>query len=494
MSLLLVTAAAAAAQSSLSKGSSLSVEDDSDLLVSPNGSFTCGFYEVGANAYVFSIWFSRSANKTIAWTANRDRPVNGRGSTVSFLGDGSVALMDVDGAVVWSTNSSSTPADSMQMSDTGNLVIKGPDGNTLWHSFDSPTDTLLPAQPITKNVGLASARARGSVSSGYYSFIFDTNNILTLIYNGPDVSSIYWPNPDYTVFQNGRSNYNSSRYGVLDGEGRFRASDGLAFDASDMSSGILRRLTLDYDGNLRLYSLNESTGMWSVSWEAFQQLCQVHGLCGRNGICTYRESETVCSCPPGYEMSNRADWRDGCRQKFDASCEKHERFKYVKLHNTDFWGYDLNYSASISLKDCKKLCGNYCSCLAIEYKIGSGDCFTKSALFNGRASPDNPGNLYLKVPRSMPTSRDAILEVQQPSCNSIRAEINVTGSQYASSSSRGIRWVYFYWFIGAIGLTELLFIASGWGLMFRREKNTISLEEGYKLISSQFKKFTLQRA
>lgn len=488
---LILADVAAATQSTLSKGSSLSVEDDSDVLVSANGSFTCGFYEVGTNAYVFSIWFSRSANKTVVWTANRERPVNGHGSRVSFRSDGSVVLMDVDGTVVWSTDTSSTQADSMQMSDTGNLVIKNPDGNIHWQSFDSPTDTLLPAQPITKDINLVSAMARGSVFSGYYSFIFDNNNVLTLIYNGPDISSIYWPNPDYTVYQNGRTNYNSSRFGVLDDEGQFRASDMLDFNASDMGSGIPRRLSLDYDGNLRLYSLNESTGMWSVSWEAFPQLCQVHGLCGKNGICAYQESKTVCSCPPGYEMSNLTDWKEGCKQKLiSTSCEKPESLMFVRLPRTDFWGYDLNHTASISLRDCKKLCINDCSCEAIQYKVGSGDCYTKSALFNGRASPDNPGNVYLKVPRSILTLRESIFEVQQPGCNSSKEE-DATGSseQYKSSNGR-TKWFYFYWFIGAFGLTEFLFIASGWWFIFRRDKKPTSLEEGYKMISSQFKKFT----
>jgi len=169
----------------------------------------------------------------------------------------------------------------------GQLIIKGADSKTPWQNFDSPTDTLLPTQPITKNTNLVSAMARGSVSSGYYSFIFDNNNVLTLIYNGPEISSFYWPNPDIQMYQNGRTNYYNSRYGGHDKEGVFGASDRLAFNAFDMGPQIARSLTLDYDGNLRVYILNESNRNWSISWQAFPRLCDVHGLCGKNGICAY---------------------------------------------------------------------------------------------------------------------------------------------------------------------------------------------------------------
>jgi hypothetical protein len=55
-------------------GSSLSVERSSDVLISPDGTFTCGFYNFSSNA-TFSIWFSKSAEKTFVWSANYLHPV-----------------------------------------------------------------------------------------------------------------------------------------------------------------------------------------------------------------------------------------------------------------------------------------------------------------------------------------------------------------------------------------------------------------------------------
>ncbi|KAJ0979569.1 hypothetical protein J5N97_015043 [Dioscorea zingiberensis] len=481
--------ASPAPQTSLSKESSLSVEEASEVLVSPDGSFTCGFYRVGTNAYALSIWFSNSAAKTISWTANRNQPVNGLGSRVTLQKDGALVLTDVDDTVVWSTNTSSTQADQAQLLNTGNLVIKDPQGNILWQSFDLPTDTLLPTQPITKTKKLVSNMAGGSVSSGYYSFFFDNDNVMKLIYDGPDISSIYWPNPDYKNWENGRYSYNSSRFGVLYENGTFQSSDKLTFSASDMGEGIKRRLTLDYDGNLRLYSLNASTGLWSVTWDAIQNFCDLHGLCGRNGICVYNTQKPMCACPFAYEMSDLSDWTKGCKPKFNISCGDSQQLRFVKLKKTDFWGSDLNYTSSVTFGACRERCEKDCSCVAFVYKMASTECFIKSSLFNGRTNPDFWGSLYLKLPVDVETSDFYVLQVHELNCHATRTA--VATSKQEEFISGGTKWGYFYWFLLAFGLIEILFILFGWWFVSKKDKKQpTSIEEGYKLIARQFKRFT----
>ncbi|KAB1220334.1 putative receptor protein kinase ZmPK1 [Morella rubra] len=82
---------------SLSKGSSLSSEKPKDVLTSPNGVFSAGFYPVGENAYCFAIWFTkltRADDLVVVWMANRDQPVNGRRSKLSLLDTGDLILTD----------------------------------------------------------------------------------------------------------------------------------------------------------------------------------------------------------------------------------------------------------------------------------------------------------------------------------------------------------------------------------------------------------------
>ncbi|KAK9920580.1 hypothetical protein M0R45_029132 [Rubus argutus] len=479
--------------SSLERGSSLSVEDNSDFLTSPDKSFTCGFHGVGTNAYWFSIWFSHSKDRTIVWMANRDKPVNGLGSRVHLSRDGSMVLTDVDGAIIWksSTNSSSTtaPAERAELLDSGNLILKDPSGKILWQSFDFPTDTLLPNQYFRKSNKLISNLGRGDFGTGYFTFYFDNDNVLKLMYDGPDISSLYWPDPDYNVFQKGRTAYNSSRVAVLDNLGSFLSSDQLQFSAFDMGLRVKRRLTMDYDGNLRLYSLNSSTGLWVITWQAMVELCKVHGICGRNAICIYTP-EPKCSCLPGYEVTDASNLNLGCKPKFKRTCSKSEEEKFVQIPQVDFYGFDLNYTEKLtSIDDCRELCLGDCRCEAFSYRLnGEGKCYTKSALFNGYRSPNFVGSIYLRMPTSVETPSLVTKLNASDTCRSTEVQKMGSASMYDNTSKR-VRWIYLYWFAIAAGAVEILFILSGWWLLFRRHGGAAPVEDGYRVISSQFRMY-----
>ncbi|KAK6943599.1 Bulb-type lectin domain [Dillenia turbinata] len=121
---------AAEVKTFLPKGSSLSVESNSELLTSPDKLFTCGFYGEGENAYWFSIWFTNSKDRTVVWMANRDRPVNGHGSKITLQDSGAMVLTDVDGSIVWETNTTATDVDRAELLNSGNLVLKSRSGST----------------------------------------------------------------------------------------------------------------------------------------------------------------------------------------------------------------------------------------------------------------------------------------------------------------------------------------------------------------------------
>uniref|UniRef100_J3L2Q5 Receptor-like serine/threonine-protein kinase n=1 Tax=Oryza brachyantha TaxID=4533 RepID=J3L2Q5_ORYBR len=441
-------------QLTLRTGSSLSVEEhEQTFLTSRNGDFSCGFYEIGGNVFSFSIWFTNSKEKTVVWSANAKSPVNGHGSKVTLSREGNLVLTDVNGTVNWEGRTSSGKGTAAVLLDTGNLVIRDSTGAKLWQSFWEPTDTLLPLQPLTKGIRLV---------SGYYNLYFDNDNVLRLMYDGPEISSIYWPSAEYKSFDVGRTSYNSSRNAVLDTEGYFLSSDLLSIKASDWGAGIKRRLTLGYDGNLRMYSLNESDGSWIVSWQAIAKMCDVHGLCGKNGICEFLPSFR-CSCPPGYTMRDPTNWGRGCQPLFSKNCSKEEEFVFVKLAQTDFYGFDLTYNQSVSLQECKKTCLDICSCSALTYKTGSGLCYTKAVLFNGFSSPNFPGDNYIKVPKNMVAKQSSL------SCNR-SAEI-VLGPATV------------------LGALVLIFTGTSWWFLYSRNNIPKSMEAGYRMVTSQFRMF-----
>ncbi|KAJ0027668.1 hypothetical protein Pint_35313 [Pistacia integerrima] len=402
--LILIPAAWAQAWSqglpSLSRGSSLAVAKENDFLASPKGTFSGGFYEVGTNAYCFAIWFTNSVNKTVVWMVNRDKPVNGRHSSLTLHGNGNLVLTDADESVVWSTNTLTNAGVEARLLETGNLVLVNQAKRIIWESFEFPTDTLLPSQPFTKNTTLVSMRSRGTYLSGVYNMKFDDDNVLNLIFNGPLLSSVYRPSSKVSVFDSGRTPYNSTRKAILNDFGYFESSDNFVFKATDYGVGPQRRLTLDYDGILRLYTLDDSTGLWKISWIPVDLYnCHVHGLCGENGICVYSPQST-CICPDGFNRNDPSDWSKGCSPSFNLTCDP-TKLDFMLLNKTDFYGNDLvTYGDRISFEECRNRCLSDCTCKGFGYSTdGQGSCYPKRILRNGFRVTSKAQNMHIKILR-----------------------------------------------------------------------------------------------
>ncbi|KAM0049577.1 putative non-specific serine/threonine protein kinase [Helianthus debilis subsp. tardiflorus] len=202
--------------SSLKLDSSLSVDYKNNFLISPDGVFTAGFYIVGDNAFCFSVWFTKplfNGDRTVVWMANSDSLIKGKRSILSLSKTGNLVLLDADQELpIWTTRTrDSTGSAELKLNNYGNLYLQSKDKQILWQSFGSPTDTLLPNQPLTKDTELVSSRSQTSYSSGFYKMIFDNDNVLRLVYSGPKVTGVYWPNPAVRAWDSGRSTYGSER-------------------------------------------------------------------------------------------------------------------------------------------------------------------------------------------------------------------------------------------------------------------------------------------
>jgi hypothetical protein len=475
----------------ISTSSSLRVDHEKTFLISPDTTFSCGFYSSGegTNAYYFSIWFTHAADKTVVWTANPGNPVNGHGSRISLTRDGNLLLTDVNGSSVWESRTSWGKHTTVALLNSGNLVVRAPTEKVVWQSFHSPTDTLLPSQRLTRETKLVSQLAS---QSGYHYLYFDNDNVLRLLYNGPDITSIYWPSPDYNALQNGRTRFNSSKIAVLDAEGNFLSSDGFRMTASDSGFGVKRRITIDSDGNFRMYSLNASNGKWTVTGQGVLQMCYVHGLCGENGICEYSQSQGFrCTCPPGYNMTDPMNWNKGCQPTtFNTTCSHpREDFTFIKIPHGDFYGFDLTSNKSISFEECKQICLDKCSCLSFTYKAGEGGCYTKDHPYNGQVYPYFPGHEYIKLPKKV-TSTSSASKHSGLTCSPKNTMTMLVQKDAYMKNSDSIAWIYFYVFTAILGAVELLFIMTGWYFLFRMHNIPKSMEEGYKMITSQFRRFT----
>ncbi|KAE8683527.1 putative Eukaryotic aspartyl protease family protein [Hibiscus syriacus] len=450
----------------LQAGSSLSVEAPADVLTSPDGSFSAGFHPVGKNAYSFAIWFNKptctAKSCTIVWMANRDQPVNGKSSKLSLLRSGNLVLKDAGHIIVWETNTVSATAVGLKLENGGNLVLRDFEGLILWQSYDSPTDTLLPLQSFNENSNLVSSRSQGNYSSGYYKLYFDNDNVLCLVYKGPEFSSVFWPSPWLLRWEAGRSTFNNSKIAVLDSLGNFTSTDNFTFLSADYGSNISRMLKLDSDGNLRSYSLKEDGEAWIVSWLAFPQPCMVHGCCGPNSICIYSPSfGRKCRCSPGYKLKKPNDWSLGCEPEFPLSCNQTDQLDFLKLRH--------RFSVQV-----------YQSSRIRWYIL-----LPKTQLLNGHRPPNFNADFYVKLPKAIVSSYIDTVEYPELQCSNHveQLERKYTKRQQNKSSR------FFLWTACSIGGVELITILLVWNF-FIRTNDKSSPTAGYLLATTGFRKYT----
>ncbi|KAL7596816.1 hypothetical protein Lser_V15G31137 [Lactuca serriola] len=479
----------------LTGGSSLSVENTNDILVSPNRVFTAGFHQVGYNAYCFSVWFTdqpKFGGPTVVWMANRDAPVNGKYSKLSLFKDGNLALIDAGQSIIWSTHTKSTSSSFLlQLHDTGNLVLY--EGEQIrWESFDHPTDTLLPDQPLTRNKLLVSSRSATNYSSGFYKLFFDLDSILRIRYEGLESTSIYWPDPESLGREGGRNQYINNQRASLDSEGQFNSSDGFVFLSSDFGIGPQRMMRIDVDGNLRVYSRiigHQRRQKWQVQWQAVSHSCKAHGICGPNSLCTHSQhSGRRCTCIHGYKMVNSEDWSYGCAPEFEECTPEDEGF--VVIHQAEFYGYDIRYYPNYTVSECKKECLDDCNCKGFQYSYDYDRacfyCYMKTSLYNGYMQMGFYSDMYIKLPRQL--------------ASYFNPKMGFGKSNFSCAGQMGTPIIRLYEkkhdnkllsdvaVLGCvIGFIEIIGIIIFW---YKSSKHSVTINQSYFPVATAFRKFT----
>ncbi|KAI7732882.1 LOW QUALITY PROTEIN: hypothetical protein M8C21_015360 [Ambrosia artemisiifolia] len=123
--------------------------------------FSC---ESDCTSYILVI---ATSSYGIVWSANRDYPVK-KNATLNFTAAGDLVLKDVDGSVVWTTNTAGKSVVGMNLTDTGNLVLFDDHNSVVWQSFDHPTDSLLHGQKLFAGQQLKSSVSLSNLSKGDY--------------------------------------------------------------------------------------------------------------------------------------------------------------------------------------------------------------------------------------------------------------------------------------------------------------------------------------
>ncbi|KAL6641535.1 hypothetical protein ACP70R_019716 [Stipagrostis hirtigluma subsp. patula] len=367
--------------------------DSNRTLVSPGVDFAAGFVPSPSSpaSYRFAVWVvdnssSTAANRTVIWYARNDT-----NSYAAAEADGASSLaVDAAGALSWTAGGgnrtvwslpavNSSTAAALRLNDTGSLFY-----GAAWSSFAEPTDTLVAGQAIPGG-GNGTTLQSGN---GRYRLVKSQ----TLQYGGRLM---------YANISGGGSLLNLTADGTL-------VIGGGSLIASDKGAKRLRRLKLDDDGNLRLYSLLPRTRRWVVVWQAVQELCTIRGTCADGNICVPKGADAVrCVCPPGFR--NRAG-SEACERKRNISF-KGDDDKFIRMDFVSFSGGAATTAGDQgpfmvkldpqNLAACESACRRNTSCVAFGYKFG-GDrtCLQYTALSDGYWSPATEASTFLRVASS----------------------------------------------------------------------------------------------
>ncbi|XP_076952715.1 G-type lectin S-receptor-like serine/threonine-protein kinase SD2-5 [Bidens hawaiensis] len=392
------------ATANLSTTWTTSSNDSTVLMRKTNASRVgCGFFCVSRSdctSYIFgtfinpNYWFYLNIDlDTPVWSANRDHPV-GKNAILNFTAAGDLVLQDVDGSIVWTTNTSGKSVVGMNITDTGNLVLFDHQNSVVWQSFDHPTDCLLPGQKLYEGQKLISSISLTNLSEGMFSLQVTDKGLFGYIESNP-------PQAYYSKLGYGKGTNKERRYIMfLNGSLAlfFRSSDPSDpdFMIGEASSGEYMRLMPD--GHLKVFA--RGTEVTDLTERLVYGYCTYPLVCGRNSICSTNQQ---CSCPgTGYfRPVKEFQPNRGCYEVNPLTCNSTQHQHFITLKNVRYFTTSTSTAPDLkraNMETCKQACLNNCSCKAAFFRyysnVSNGLCFLSSELFTMKTS-DAYGYKYL---------------------------------------------------------------------------------------------------
>ncbi|KAJ9146003.1 hypothetical protein P3X46_028325 [Hevea brasiliensis] len=437
------TATAQQINSNVSLGSVLTPTNNS-YWPSHSGHFAFGFYPNG-EGFAIGIWFAKSQQKTIIWTANRDDPPLPRDVTLILSSDGRLILQWEYGQQIPFANTSQ-PASSASMLDSGNFVLYDSDSRIIWQTFRAPTDTILPGQSLLAGEELVSSISNTNHTTGRFRLKMQRDGNLAMYPTqyAAGVDSLYWNTATFTAGDNVSLN--------LDTDGKLYLLNATGFNIRTLNDGQtvfgnpIYRLTIDADGLFRLYSYNlDQNGTWLVAYQDCENKCLPKGLCGLNSYCIPLDQNTKCTCPLGFDFINPGQENLGCKRKSSVDDCVSTNYTILELESITWESDSDSVVRSSNKTECRDECLRDCNCEAALFD--NQECKKqKLPLRFGRTNNDGETMVTLikisngemggkERPREMPTRNDSSIMIPKNNKSGLQIGILVAG---ATSSTFGL--------------------------------------------------------
>ncbi|KAJ0725292.1 putative protein kinase RLK-Pelle-SD-2b family [Helianthus annuus] len=361
-------------------------------------SFACGFYCNGnCTSYLFSVFIVQTNGTSfiddftgipqVVWSANREHPVS-YGAVLNLTATGELVLQDVDGSIVWSTNTTEKSVAGLNLTDDGNLVLFDVNSSVVWQSFNYPTDCLLPGQRLFQGQQLipSVSLTDWTAQQGLFSLEVTDKGLFAYVGSNPPLSY-------YDKLFSGNSTDKGRRYiEFLNGSLSFFTSSVEPSDPYGVipipGASSAQYMKLMPDGHLKVFEWQEN---WSVVVDLFSDHlgeCNYPLACGKYGICSGNQQ---CSCPvsssPRIDYFRAVNDRQpnlGCFEITPLTCNATQDQTFIALESVSYFNFVADMK-SVDTETCKQACANNCSCKAalIEYHFdsSSGDCYLPFELF-----------------------------------------------------------------------------------------------------------------
>ncbi|KAL3379871.1 hypothetical protein AABB24_000501 [Solanum stoloniferum] len=446
--LLFPLSAIAQSYQNVSLGSSLTTSDVTSFWSSPSDEFALGFQKIGNESrYLLAIWFNKITDKTIVWSANRNNLALD-GSKVQLSADGRLVLTDPTGQEMWARGMANDQLAYGAMLDNGNFVLATSSSDTLWQSFNEPTDTILPGQVLNQDNSLVSSFSDTNVSSGRFEFILQTDGNLVLYtvnYPAETTNAAYWS--PMSVGSGYQVIFNQSGFIFLQAKNGTLINSISSNVENSRSQSMYHRAILEYDGVFRHYVHPKSSGREPMAWSSLynipDNICLSirqrtgGGACGFNSLCSIgTDQRPRCDCPLGYILDDPNDKLGSCRQNFsEQNCNHESRevesFTFHEMLDTNWPDSDYESHRDVSEDWCRRNCLNDCFC---DVAIYSDDniCWKKRyPLSNGRVGPTIGGKALIKIRKDNSTVGTPNVEIRKKKNQST---LIISGSVLLASS------------------------------------------------------------
>ncbi|KAL4586803.1 hypothetical protein LXL04_011447 [Taraxacum kok-saghyz] len=359
------------------------VDHNGDFLRSVNRTYTAAILNPQRKSPSFYLVIYHSASRIVVWTANRNNPITSSGQLLlSFTG---LTIYDDSAVPVWSTPPINSTVTSLQLLDSGNLVLLDNFNKTVWQSFDYPTDTIVSGQRFPVGRSLIASEDADDYLEGGYTFTVTTDDAL-----------LQWENLTYyRLLMDSKSIINSNQpitYLMVNGSGFYLFG---AQGSAVVVQVLITVAAVDSDYRiLKITNVGDLTIMrytnraWVTDFTTPGDSCRAPFSCGKLGLC----SPGGCSCPPGFRGDRNAN--AGCSPSnfslsLPESCggnvngtqlrsNSSENYVYIPLGNGMKY-YPNEFTNPIrngaTLSACEDLCTANCACLAIFHGNTSGSCY-----------------------------------------------------------------------------------------------------------------------